>query len=139
MKEPVDHIERPRLPWRSDDESWMTECGYSVLKVKTITREAFAKRLKEYGQQRTAILTCMTCIQAAQRWSTWKEDPRQALDREIAWEGCGRYSRDERGTRLRNELRAIELLINRHREEFDWILFEVSTVVDLEAEKRKRA
>lgn len=139
MKEPVDHIERPRLPWRSDDESWMTECGYSVLKVKTITREAFAKRLKEYGQQRTAILTCMTCIQTAQRWSTWNEDPRQALDREIAWEGSGRYNQDTRGTRLRNELRAIELLINRHREEFDWILFEVASVVDLEAEKRKRA
>lgn len=139
MKEPVDHIERPRLPWRSDDESWMTECGYSVLKVKTITRDAFAKRLKEYGQQRTAILTCMTCIQTAQRWATWAEDPRQAVDREIAWEGCGRYSQDQRGARLRNELKAIAVLIEKHREEFDWLLFDVANAVDLNDERRKRS
>jgi hypothetical protein len=90
MKEPVDHIERPRLPWRSDAETALTECGYEAVKVKTLTRSEFARRLKEYGEQRMAILTCMTCMQTARRWSSWDEDPRQAMHREIEWEGrCG--------------------------------------------------
>jgi hypothetical protein len=53
MTEPVDHILRLRLPWRSD-EGGLTECGYDASKVKALTREGFFERLKDYGQQRTA-------------------------------------------------------------------------------------
>lgn len=45
MKEPVDHIIRPRLPWRSPDAPAVTECGYDALKVKSLTREEFFQRV----------------------------------------------------------------------------------------------
>ena len=61
MKEPVDHILRPRLPWRSPDAPAITECGYNAVKVKTITRDGFLAREKDWGRQRAALFTCMTC------------------------------------------------------------------------------
>lgn len=120
MKEPVDHILRPQLPWRID--GGITECGYDATKVSTLTRAAYFARLKDLGQQRSAMLTCMTCSQTAQRWATWEDEPRQAIQREIEWEGHGSYrwgGDDRRGTRMRDELLAIAALIEAHREEFD--------------------
>lgn len=114
MKEPVDHILRPSLPWRSDPP--ITECGYDGLKVKALTREEFFERLNDLGQRRAAMLTCMTCSDTAQRHGTWEDDPRLALEREIAWE-C-RHRQNDRGARLRDELLAIAALIETHREEF---------------------
>jgi hypothetical protein len=115
MKEPVDHIQRPQLPWRTD--AGITECGYDAAKVKTLTRVDFFARLKDMGQQRTAMLTCMTCSDTARRWGTWEDDPRRALDREIQWETAWR--RSDRGELLRDELLAIATLIEAHRDEFD--------------------
>lgn len=118
MKEPVDHIERPRLPWRSPDEPAVTECGYDASKVKTLTRDQFFARLKDYGAHRTALFTCMTCIQAAHQWPIWNDNPRKALEREIVWEcRSGKH-----GHRLREELLAIEALIANHRQEFAGLL-----------------
>jgi len=119
MKEPVDHIIRPQLPWRTVGA--ITECGLDASKVKTLTREEFTARLKDYGQQRTAMMTCMTCSDTARRFGTWEDDPRHALHREIEWEtrGARYWSRDERGVRLRDELNSIAALIEAHREEFD--------------------
>lgn len=117
MKEPVDHILRPRLPWRGD-ESAITECGYDASKVKTLSRDEYFQRVKELGRQRTAMLTCMTCADTAGRWGTWEKDPRRALEREINWE-CTRWHEDRgRGQRLRDELLAIATLIEMHGEEF---------------------
>ncbi len=126
MKEPVDHILRPQLPWRSPGKG-VTECGYDATKVKTLRRDEFFIRLKEYGKQRTAMVTCMTCADTAQRWATWDQEPRQALEREITWEGArfhscagsDRFSDSGRGQRLKDELLAIADLIETHREEFD--------------------
>ena len=121
MKEPVDHILRPTLPWRSADKAAITECGYDASKVKALTRAEFFQRIKDLGQQRTAMLTCMTCSDTAKRWSTWDDDPRLAVSREIEWER-GRYywtHRDDRGHRLLDELLAIAALIESHRDEFD--------------------
>lgn len=115
MKEPVDHILRPQLPWRRD--GGITECGYAADKVKTLTRADYFARLKDMGQQRTAMFTCMTCAQTASRWSTWDDDPRQAMQRELEWEGV-RWHKD-RGNRLLDELLAIEAMIEAHRDEFD--------------------
>ena len=120
MKEPVDHIERPRLPWRSPDEPAVTECGYDASKVKTLTRDEFFARLKDYGKQRTALLTCMTCVDTARRWPTWDDEPRKAMEREISWEVGWR--RRKNGHRLKDELLAIETLIANNREEFDDLL-----------------
>lgn len=122
MKEPVDHIIRPIVPWRKADEPQMTECGYDSRKVQSLTREQFLKRLKEYGEQRTGLVTCMTCMHTAKRWPTWQDDPRLALSREVEWEaphwGLDRKIHDRRGNRLRDELLAIEALIAAHPEEF---------------------
>jgi hypothetical protein len=120
MKQPVDHILRPSLPWR--EAAPITECGYDASKVSTLTREQFRQRKKELGAQRTAMLTCMTCSQTAGRWGTWDDDPRLALQREIEWErGGGAYYHDstEHGQRLRDELLAVAALIEAHRQEFD--------------------
>jgi len=119
MKEPVDHIERPSLPWRREGSA--TECGLDASKTKTLTRSEFFERVKDYGKQRTAMLTCMTCSQTAERWGTWEDDPRMALQREIEWERGGFWgrARDDRGQLLRDELLAIAVLIEAHREEFE--------------------
>lgn len=121
MREPVDHILRPRLPWRTD-EGAITECGFDAAKVKTLTRAEFFARRKELGQQRTALLTCMTCSDTAGRWGTWDDDPRTAIEREIRWEQNGRWSQEHRGERLKEELLVIAELIKAHRDEFDAIM-----------------
>ncbi len=118
MKEPVDHILRPSLPWRT--EAAITECGYDASKVKALTRPEYIQRFKEMGRQRTALLTCMTCSQTADRWGTWEDDPRKAMAREINWE-CG-YRRNDRGERLKDDLLAVAALIEAHREEFDGLV-----------------
>lgn len=121
MKEPVDHIIRPSLPWRLDGVGAITECGYDASQVKSLTRPEFFQRLKDLGTQRTAMLTCMTCSDTARRWGTWDDDPRRALEREITWE-CGYYRSNDRGSRMKDELLAIAALIEAHREEFAEIL-----------------
>ena len=121
MKEPVDHIVRPSLPWRSSNEPAVTECGYNAESVRTITRDELAARLKEYGEQRTALLTCMTCLSTARRHSDWATDPRQAIQREAEWE-CGWRKRRNGRTRLRDELLAIAQLIEAHPDEFKTLL-----------------
>ncbi len=119
MKEPVDHILRPQLPWRNG--GGITECGLDASKVKLLTRDEFFARLKDFGRQRTAMLTCMTCSDTARRFGTWGDDPRRALHREIEWEtrGASYWSRDERGVQLLDELNSIAALIKAHRDEFD--------------------
>ncbi len=118
MKEPVDHIIRPLLPWRSS-EGAVTECGYDASKVKALTREEFFQREKDLGKQRAAMITCMTCADTAKRWNTWDTDPCQAMAREIAWERGEWYrARTDRGERLKDELIAIAALIQAHPEEF---------------------
>ena len=130
MKEPVDHILRPCLPWR--EASIVTECGYNATNVKTISREEFLVRLKEYGKQRTAMVTCMTCSNTAGRWGTWDDDPRQAIEREVSWENPRIRGR---GTALLDELKAIAEIIDLHPEEFKRLLEKVRWVNKKNARK----
>ena len=126
VKEPVDHILRPRLPWRSESDPSITECGYDSSSVKSITREEFFQRLKDMGQQRASLFTCMTCSDTARRWRTWDDDPRQALEREINWEGVRAWGRvQDRGRRLWDELLAIAALIQAHPDEFKALVTDV--------------
>lgn len=115
MKQPVDHVLRPQLPWRV--AIGITECGLDGSKVGVLSREQFFQRVKDMGSQRAAMVTCMTCSSTVSRYKTWEEDPRSALGREIDWEGDGRWHKD-RGTLLRDELVAIAALIAAHPEEF---------------------
>lgn len=136
MKEPVDHILRPSLPWRLGSAA-ITECGYDASQVKTLTRDEAKARYKELGRQRTAMLTCMTCIETANRWGTWEDDPRQALQREITWEHGGFYrAREDRGQRLKNELQVIATMIDERRDEF---LAAVSEIEQRRAWNEKKA
>jgi hypothetical protein len=117
VKEPVDHILRPQLPWRIGHEGAVTECGYDASKIKTLTRDEFAARFKELGQKRMMMLTCMTCYDTARRHGTWEDDPRGAVGREIDWE-IRFWRSNDRGQRLKDELIAIAALIEAHKEEF---------------------
>ena len=123
MKTPVDHILRTRLPWR-DASGAITECGYDATKVTTIARAEYFQRRKDMGQQRCALLTCMTCSSTVERWATWDDDPRKAVGREIEWE-CG-WSRTERGLKLRDELTAVAALIEAHGDEFKDLVSAIS-------------
>lgn len=134
MKQPVDHIIRPLLPWR--DGPGITECGYDASKVSAITRDAYAQRVKDLGKQRAAMLTCMTCSGTAERWGAWHDDPRKALGREIEWEGG--WGRRNNGSRLRDELEAIAALIDAHRDEFDAKVSEVQRRRDWLRQKAER-
>lgn len=120
MKQPVDHIERPRLPWRTADDQVATECGYDASKVSTLSRDEHFARVKEMGEQRASLFTCMTCAQTARRHRTWDEDPRQAIGREVEWETGWRKQKN--GQRLRDELLAIKALIELHPGDFETLL-----------------
>lgn len=137
MKEPVDHILRPRLPWRLESDGAMTECGYNAAKLKTITRAEHAQRIKEFGSQRCMMLTCMTCSGTADRWASWDEDPRKALGREVEWEVTRWGTRDSHGVRLLDELLAIAALIAAHPEEFAKLLADLNARRQWNDEKSK--
>lgn len=116
MKDPVDHILRPQLPWRR--RPGITECGLDASKVSAIDRDAFAARMKDYGQRRCSMMTCITCSDTSRRWKGWEQDPREAVGREVEWE-ARHWRSQERGDQLRFELLAIAELIDAHRDEFD--------------------
>ena len=116
----VDHIERPSLPWRTASK---TECGLSLPHRQAITREAFFERLRVNGEARTSVQTCMTCFQVCGKWETWSDSPSDVLRRELA-----RYGRNKETD---DDLRAILLLIDAHRDEFDALRDGLSRVVRL--------
>jgi hypothetical protein len=142
----ISHVERPELPWRKP-EQMLTECGLVVASYPTITRDELFHRWKEWGEQRTAMTVCMTCFQTAQRWQTWFEDPLHGVQRAIEKEprhygGIGwKYGINQPAPNspLRAELRAMAMLIERHREEFDGILTGLGEVVNLDEKRRERA
>jgi hypothetical protein len=126
--EPLSHIRRPDLPWRT---SRMTECGRPIDDVKKVMerREALAL-VEKHGKQRAAFLLCMTCTTTARQYRTWEEDPAGALAREFF---------GATDPKLGAELRALGALVAAHREEFDGFLEGLNTTVDLAAARRERA
>jgi hypothetical protein len=145
-KETLSHVERPNLPWRKPELA-LTECGKAAQGHITIPRDEFIRRWKEWGQQRVAMTTCMTCLHTAERWAEWEEDPLHAMQRAIAHEPYGGHWSPKYGrtlaeadgkSPLRIELRAIAILVERHREEFDGLVDALKRVVRLDVEKAKR-
>jgi len=133
--EPLDHILRPNLPWRADAR--LTECGLNADSVKALTLDQYKARLKEMGTQRASLFTCMTCARTAERYAAWVDDPRQAVAREIEWEG--RYSRrQKREPLLKDELTAFATLVSNHQEEFDGLLAEIRGRREWNAKKAER-
>lgn len=125
----VEHIRREPLPWRPEDEA--TECGRPLGEfASVITRDQAVAKFKEQGQTRAIMTTCVTCAQAVQRHATWGTDPVEVLHRYT--EHFGMWTRDTDGRRqFNNELRALALLAEAHREEFDELVASLAGAVDL--------
>lgn len=134
----VTHIERPPLPWRAERA---TECGLDADRHATWTREAAIAEMNKLGEQRFALFVCMTCWQTARRHSTWDENPVSCLERyclKFKWE---REPEKARRRRFADELRAVGLLVEAHREEFDRLvdgLGDTSDLGDRRAARRYR-
>lgn len=131
MSDPMDHIERPRPPWRNDHQ---TECGRDVSEFASVlTRDEAVAKVKKQGQQRAAMSTCMTCWSTAERHGDWANDPAGVIAREPRW------SRGPGAERWKTELRALGLLYEAHRDEFDAVmagLADTSSIADKRAARR---
>lgn len=135
----ISHIERPDLPWRKSEQR-MTECGLAALSYPTITRKEFVERWKEWGRQRTGMMTCVTCFQTAQHYAPWERDPLDGIERAMRGERHYRaygslFETENRtpapNTPLRLELRAMAILVERHKGEFEGLLTGLGNAIDL--------
>lgn len=102
MNRHVDHIIRPYPPW---SEPVLTNCGHRVEKVHSvISLDEAKRRVEELGKRRAVLTICMTC--ADRLHPLWDHNP------------LGVLAAAPRDTVVR-DLRAIALLIEAHRDEFD--------------------
>lgn len=126
------HVLRPPLPWRRSQPR--TECGLTteVGSDHVETREQFKARLKLEGDRRARFSTCQTCLDTAQRWPSWDEDPAKCLERELPRWG------QKQPVDVRQELRAVAMIVERHREEFDELVADMEAVVPLQAGRDRR-
>jgi hypothetical protein len=140
MKDAVDHVIRPAPPWRAPADT-RTECGRAADSVEgsVLTRDEFISRWREQGQRRAALTTCMACIDAARRWSTWDEDPVSAVGRETHNSYGGRHADGRWANVFRDELIALAELVDRHPEEFDEILAGLRAAVRLDDRRKAKA
>lgn len=128
----IDHVLRPLPPWR--DEA-MTECGLPADGMeRVIPRSELISRLRDLGRQRTYMLTCVTCINTANRWRTWEERPSHVLARDVDRFG-GAWG--ERSV-LDDELLAVAALIEAHPEEFHGYVEGLADTSSLDAARRRR-
>lgn len=139
-QKPLDHILRPRLPWRDDD---LTECGRPATDVKSvITVDELNSRIKQWGKQRTAFTVCMTCAGQVKFSPTWEQHPIGVLDRELKRVGTFAptpgYAPAPKTARVTAELRAIAALIAAHPDEFNGYVAGVGETVDLAGARRRR-
>ena len=139
MKDPVDHIVRPTVPWRDPD---LTQCGRSVADVaKVVSLDEARRRWRDQGEARASFTLCMTCVQTADRHRVdWDSNPigivsREATALDYVWQSRGRREDHDQdlaqATRLTHELRAIAMLIDAHRDEFEAAVAGQSEVTDL--------
>ena len=134
----LNHITRTGLPWRPADR---TICGRPLAElaegVVLTLADARAKQ-KRLGQQRFAMVICMTCARHVTSWAEWDRDPVARFARELG-NGFG----GGRAPELEAELRAIAALIAEHREQFDDMVSalmspDVVRITDLQAARAKR-
>lgn len=148
MSEPLSivHVIRPRPPWRHAAHD-LTECGLRPSENKSITRDEFTERYRTLGRERTAMLTCMTCMTTWERYggggryeapATWEDDPVAAIARESE---KARWAKRRSATRERLdvELRAIITLVEAHRDEFDAIVSRMEWRKERDAEREINA
>jgi hypothetical protein len=133
MTEPVDHVIRPPLPWRGDS---LTECGKPVDGNRCITIEELTARLASLGHVRTVFTCCVTCCKTIDRTRIhrWEDNPVGVMRRELERVGHG-----PRGDILRQELLAIAMLVDAHRDEFTELMAGLSDTTNLTARRPRRA
>lgn len=128
---PLTHISRSTVAWR---DPILTECGRPIGDVhEALTREQFNERYAREGQKRMSLITCVTCWETATRHPTWEENPMAAMSRET-----GSYWSKEGREPITTELKAIAILIARHRAEFDELLTDHRETVPLPVGARRR-
>jgi hypothetical protein len=132
----ITHIERSNLPWHDDER--VTECGLDAAKHPTWSRAAAVATCKEMGKQRFSLFVCMTCMSTAERHSTWEEDPASCMGRYTEGRSLRWRSDDEGAIRFANELRAIALLIEAHRDEFDEAVAALGATRSLDGQRAAR-
>lgn len=135
--EPLRHILRTALPWR-DTDTLHTVCGRPSSQYApelVLTFDEARREAKRLGRQRTAMLFCMTCANRAGTWAKWDDDPVARMAREC--EKYGAMGRGKDTSLVERELRAIGLLIEAHREEFDQLVADLAGVTTM-AELRQR-
>jgi hypothetical protein len=131
---PMEHIERCMLPWQSER---LTECGKHVEEFAVVlTREQAARKFREQGQQRAALTTCITCMNRGQYQPlSWGSNPAAVMSR--ACDHAGWRPGDDHPMNV--ELRALALLVEAHRDEFDEAVAALKDSASFAAARRARA
>ncbi len=126
------HVRRGDLPWRA---STLTECGLKLSANLSITRDELIARVKKNGQRKTELVACSTCFSTTQRY--WGgADPVTQEDRETLWNLEREVNRHDRSgeskKRLLADMRAIGMLVARHREEFEELCEDIAVTVPIQ-------
>lgn len=137
--DPLKHIERPRLPWQAD---YLTECGRRADDFReglVLGRVEVKALVAEHGKQRMTFLLCITCLNRSNySFDSWEVNPAAVMRRHCDRAGSG----SDPQMPLNVELRALALLVEAHREEFDQAVEALSSLDNLTAKrlaKRRRA
>lgn len=126
--QPLSHVSRPTPPWREPEE---TECGRPLAEVEQwVTRDQAGALIRKYGSQRAAFLLCMTCVNTANRHPRWEISPMGVLARKPA--GRGGYKVSDL------EMRAVAMLVEQHRAEFDQLLAALQGTTSLAGRRRRQ-
>lgn len=145
-QQPLEHIVRAELPWRTGPAR--TECGRSVDDVKAwITFDEAKAKFARLGKQRAALFTCMTCADRAGDHPSWEMNPGAVVNR--ATDGA-RYAPmvrrdnpdDPRVAEVKRsdaEWRAIAALVEAHREEYETFVEGHLGATDLAERRRSRS
>lgn len=133
--EPLKHIERPALPWQTER---LTECGRNPDDFReglVLERTEVKRLLAEHGKQRVAFLLCMTCLNRSNySHDSWEDNPASVMRRHCERTGWG----SDPTLPINVELRALALLVEAHREEFDQAIRDLQGAVPLAAARQKK-
>lgn len=148
--QPIEHVQRSQPPWRRD-ASLLTQCGRPSDECAVITRDVLLAKVKKLGQQRASFSTCMTCWSKCRHDDAWDADPVTCLLREaerhemaaqvLRWHPGDAENNARMGAarRFRDELLAIAILVDAHRDEFDSLVAGLGGAVRLDQVRARRA
>lgn len=124
------HVKRGDLPWRT---ATLTECGIKIDKNPTITRGELLERIRRKGDRKTELQCCQTCWSTSNRYH-WGHNERDT-DEEMMWTLHREIQRPRRAAHdghLGPELRALGLLVDVHREEFEELVQSAQAIAHID-------